>query len=214
MTEFEKTQLVKQHEQLINKLTKQYVDKVHAPWNEIKSMAYEGFAIALETYDPERSQMNFTQYAGFSIRNNILTSLDNELRIVKLSAYAQKKATENGESLFNCVSIEGDWCKDNDNGRTGQSKTKDWSSLAQEEKFSDGDIFQTLYTKLESNFPARDCEIFYRTFGLKDYDETKGKDIAVYFNISPSLVSMKVKAIINYIQHDTELIEVLSNLLK
>ena len=51
-------------------------------------------------------------------------------------------------------------------------------------------------------------------FGLKDYEETKGKDIANYFGISRSLVSIKLKNVIDFIQHDEELIEILSNLLK
>jgi hypothetical protein len=71
-----------------------------------------------------------------------------------------------------------------------------------------------MYSKLEDNFPSRDCEIFYMTFGLKDYEETKGKDIARYFNISRSLVSIKLKSVINFIQKDEELVEILSNLLK
>lgn len=213
MTELEKNTLVKTYEPLINKITKQYSEKVKINWEDIKSMAYEGFAIAIETYDPNRSTMTFTQFAGFAIRNNILTSLNNELRTVKLSAYAQKKAIERGDAVFNSVSIEGDWERGTDN-KTGVPKLKDWENIKQEDKFSDGDVFETLYSKLEDNFPIRDCEIFYRTFGLKDFDEEKGKDIAKYFGISRSLVSIKLKLVIQFIQKDTELCEILSNLLK
>lgn len=212
MTEFEKNTLVQQYEPLINKITKQYADKVKASWTDIKSMAYEGFAIAINTYDETRSKMTFAQFAGFAIRNNILTGLNNELRTVKLSAYAQKKAQENGDAVFNSVSIEASWNSDSDH--VGGPKKKDMLNLRQEDKFSDGDIFETLYTKLEENLPLRDCEIFYRTFGLKDFEEEKGKDIAVYFGISRALVSIKLKSVIQFIQKDEELVEVLSNLLK
>ena len=211
MTELEKNKFVLQYEPLVNKITKQFSDKVRISWDDLKSMAYEGLAIAMITYDPNRSKMTFTQFAGFAIRNNILTSLNNELRTVKLSAYAQKKAAENGEAVFNSVSIEANW---NSEDHTGGPKKNDMLNLRQEEKFSDGDIFETLYCKLEDAFPTRDCEIFYRTFGLKDYDEEKGKDIADYFGISRSLVSIKLKGIIKFIQNDDELCEVLANLLK
>ena len=214
MTEIEKNSLVSQYEPLINKLTKQYSDKVKMSWEEIKSMAYEGLAIAMNTYDPVRSTMSFTQFAGFAIRNNILSSLDNELRIVKMSAYAQKKAEERGESSFNSVSMDGNWEPGNDNGYTGVPKTKEWMQLKTEAKFDDGDIFETLYSKLDDNFSVRDCEIFYRTFGLKDFDEMKGKDIAKYFNISRSLVSIRLKNIIDFIRKDDDLCEILSNLVK
>ena len=212
MTELEKNQLTRQYEPLINKITKQYSDKVKASWEDLKSMAYEGFAIAINTYDSTRSKMTFAQFAGFAIRNNILTSLNNELRTVKLSAYAQKKAIEKGDAVFNSVSIETNW--DSDSDHVGGPKKKDMLNLRQEAKFDDGDIFETLYSKLEENLPMRDCEIFYRTFGLKDFEEEKGKDIAVYFGISRALVSIKLRSVIQFIQKDEELVEVLSNLIK
>jgi RNA polymerase sigma factor (sigma-70 family) len=204
---------VEQYEPLLNKLTKQFVDQVKAPWDDIKSMAYEGLVIAYNTYDPKRSNMTFVQFAGFAIRNNILTSLNNELRTVKLSAYAQKKANEIGEAVFNSVSIDNKTSGDNID-TLNVPKSKDWSYLSTSDKWSDGDVFETLYSKLEDNFPTRDCEIFYMTFGLNNHNEIKGKDIANHFNISPSLVSIKLKSVIRYIQNDEELVEILANLLK
>ena len=219
MNSFEKNKLALQYEQLVNKITKQFVDKIHVSWDDVKSMAYEGLVIAMNTYDTERSKMTFTQFAGFTIRNSILTGLNNELRTVKLSAYAQKKAVERGEAVFNTVSMDG-LRKENpqeSDCRTSRNMASinDWRNhLNEPAKFADGDIFETMYSKLEDNFPTRDCEIFYMTFGLKDYEETKGKDIAKCFNISRSLVSIKLKSVISYIQKDEELVEILSNLLK
>lgn len=204
---------VEQYEPLLNKLTKQFVDQVKAPWDDVKSMAYEGLVIAYNTYDPKRSNMSFVQFAGFAIRNNILTSLNNELRTVKLSAYAQKKAAEIGEAMFNSVSMDNKYSNDVTESISAP-KTKDWAQLSVSAKWSDGDVFETLYSKLEDNFASRDCEIFYMTFGLNGHDEVKGKDIANYFNISPSLVSINLKRIIKFIQKDEELIEILTNLLK
>lgn len=215
----EKNSIAIQYEPLVNKITKQFVDKIKVSWDDVKSMAYEGLAIAMNTYDPNKSKMTFTQFAGFAIRNNILTGLNNELRTVKLSAYAQKKAVERGDAVFNSVSMDG-FRRENPQesdcrGSMGMASIRDWREYLNEPaKFSDGDIFDTLYSKLEENFATRDCEIFYMTFGLKDYDETKGKDIAEYFGISRSLVSIKLKTVIKFIQHDEDLVEVLSNLIK
>lgn len=216
MTEFEKTNLTKQYEPLINKITNQFVKSGTGQWDDIKSMAYEGFAIAISSYDSSRSDMSFTQFAGFAIRNNILTGLNNELRTVKLSAYAQKKTTEQGGALFNSVSI--DVVNKDNNGKEnncrGVSKSTDIMKLSQEPTFSDGNIFDTVYNKLEDNFSSRDCEIFYRTFGLKNYNEELGKDIADSLGISRSLISVRLKRIISFIRKDTELCEMLANLYK
>lgn len=214
ITEIEKNNLTKQYESLINKITKQFTDKGCGNWEDVKSMAYEGFAIAINTYDPEKSSMTFMQFAGFAIRNNILTGLNNELRTVKLSAYAQKKATENGEALFNSISIDATYNESSEYAISTPKKKDYLKNLSIEAKFDDGDVFETLYSKLEDNFNKRDCEIFYRTFGLNGFDEDKGKDIADMYNISRSLVSIKVKCIINFIKNDIELCEILSNLLK
>ena len=46
MNENEKNNLVKQYEPLVNKITKQFADKVNVSWEDVKSMAYEGLAIA------------------------------------------------------------------------------------------------------------------------------------------------------------------------
>lgn len=214
ITEKEKNSLTIQYESLINKITKQFTEKGCGNWEDIKSMAYEGFAIAINTYDSNKSKMNFMQFAGFAIRNNILTGLNNELRTVKLSAYAQKKAIEKGEALFNSVSIDAVNTTGNES-TINTPKRSDWTKhLSEDAKFSDGDIFETLYTELENNFSQRDCEIFYRAYGLNGYDEEKGKDIAKMFGVSRSLVSIKLNSIITYIQNNKELVEILSNLLK
>ena len=71
LNEVEKNQLVLQYEPLINKLVNQFFKNVQCSWDDLKSYAYEGFALAIQKYDSSCSTMNFTQYAAFAIRNNI-----------------------------------------------------------------------------------------------------------------------------------------------
>ena len=52
------------------------------------------------------------------------------------------------------------------------------------------------------------------TFGLKDENEEKGKDIAKMLGVSEGLVSQKVKKIVTWIRKDNDLCEMLSNLLE
>lgn len=209
LTNEEKNNIVSKYEPLINKITKQYAEKIKYNWEDIKSMAYEGLVLALIKYDKNKSNMNFTQYAAFSIRNNILTSLDNELRVVKLSNYAQKKTEQAGNSLFNTVSISD---KFNDENDKKISPKEIILKMYEDEKFSNGDIFNYLKIRLEEEFSLRDCIIFYKAFGLNGYEELKGKEIAEELNISKGLVSQRLKNIINFIKKDRDLCEMLSNL--
>ena len=207
-TEKERNELAKKYEPLVNKLTKQYTSKIQVEWNIVKSMAQEGLVIAMNSYDETKSKMSFTQFAAFAIRNNILSKLDEELRTVKLSSYAQKKAKEAGESLFNTVSIDQPIPADED------IKPREIvMGMYENAKFDDGDVYDYLYSRIDEKFLERDCKIFYKTFGLKGEEEMKGKDIAAEMGISEGLVSQKVKKIVSWIRKDTELCEMLSNLL-
>ena len=214
ITEKEKTNLVKQYEPLINKLTKQFVAQVKIDWNSVKSMAYEGFVLAMRNYDDERSKLTFKLFAGWSIRNNILSSLDKELRTVSMSAYAQKKAAENGEATFNSVSLS---VISGDSGINGDDDSKACKEFKygvyQKDTFSDGDVYEYLYSRLEEKFSERDCEMFYRIFGLKGFTDEKGKDVAKEFGVSEGLVSQKIKKMILFIRGDEELTEMLGNLI-
>ena len=144
ISEREKADLVRQYEPLMNKLTKQFVSQVKIDWDSVKSMAYEGFVLAMLNYDDERSKLSFKQFAGWSIRNNILSSLDKELRTVSMSAYAQKKAVENGEATFNSVSLsvisgESSAIGGDDEGK-GCKELK--YGVYEKDYFSDGDIYE------------------------------------------------------------------------
>lgn len=210
MTEREKNQLVLQYEPLIAKMIMQFYKAVKYDWNSIKSMAYEGFALAINNYDETRSNMTFAQYAAFSMKNCILTGLTNETRVVKLPAEEQKKRKEEGTALFNTVSIDLTWDNGNDNVTPKEIKL----GMYEDAKFSDGDVFNYLYERLSENFTQRDCEMFYKAYGLNGYDETPNQQIAKEYGVSEGLVSQRKKRIIDWIRRDEEMCEVLSNLIK
>lgn len=205
----EQNNLVKKYMPLVNKLTNQFFQKNCASWEDLNSMALEGLMIAFNTYDENKSSMTFLQFAGFAIRNNILTSLTNESRVVKLSNYAQKKASEAGETLFNTVRVDY-LAQAYDNESEGKTNVK--TGFYEDEKFSDGDVFEYLYYRLESKFNEKTCKMFYMTYGLNGYDELKGKEIAVELKVSEGLVSQNLKKVIKFIRQDNDLCEMLAKL--
>ena len=78
--------------------------------------------------------------------------------------------------------------------------------------FSDGDVFNYMYNRLEDNFNDLNCKIFYKAFGLRGNDYTSGKDIASEFHISEASVSQRIKKMTKWIKNDNELCEMLQNL--
>lgn len=208
LTQTEKNKLAIQYEGLVNKMTYQFASKIAMDWNDIKSMAYEGLALAIEQYDSERSSMNFMQFAAFAIRNNILTSLDNEARTIKMSAYNQKKAKEEGITNYK-IRIDLQVNQPDDDSKAIKEMVL---GTYEDAKFADGDVFETIYEMLGEKFSARDCEIFFRTFGLNGYEEEKCKDIAKMFELSIGMVSIVNKKIIKYIRSNENMCELLANL--
>jgi len=214
-TSQEKDQLVKQYEPLINKIAGQFYPEVKSTvdWAWLKEMAYEGFAIAIHKYDPERSTQTFMQFAAYSILNNIRTCLTEESRTVKLPFEEQKKRKEAGLTLFTCTSIDRcTWSQQEDSNYEDKPREMKMGTY-ENAKFGDGNVFEYLYQRLEDQFPQRECDMFYMTFGLKGFGETPNQDIAKHFQVSEGLVSQKKRKILDWIKQDRDLCEMLSNLL-
>ena len=209
MSQVEQTKMIAKYEPLVNKITNQFVQKVKMPWDSIKSMAYEGLVLAFRDYDQSRSSLTFVQYAAFSIRNNILTSINQEIRTVKMNQYTQKQAETNGDPVFNTVRIDFSFANDDAN-----SNTEIKLGAYENEKFSCGDIFEYLCYRLERRFQKRDCEIFYKTFGINGYDDMQCQEIAKEYNVSNGLISQKIKKIVEFIRKDEDLCEMLGQLLE
>lgn len=208
-TASEKQALTIKYEPLISKLTAQFYHKVKYDWDSIKSMAYEGFAMALNKYDESRSNMSFMSFAAFEMRNTIMSRLTDESRTVKLPFEEQKRRKAAGESLFTSVSIDHSYRSDEDDLKPRETVM----GMSVQAKFDDGDVYEYLYQRLETRFSKRDCEMFYMTFGLKGFDELANQKIAQHFGVSEGLVSQKKKKMIEFIRGDVELCEMLANLI-
>lgn len=192
--------LAKQYEPLVNKITSQMTIKCSKyPWNDIKSMAYEGLSVAIHTYDETKSKMTFTQFAAFCIRNYILIGINNEMHTVKYPAYARK----NFEPNISISSIDAPVNTEH------SSNVEMYFNTYYEEKF-DVNVIDYLISKLCKIFCEKDTKIFCLYFGLNG-EEIKGKDIAAKLGVSTAYISQKIKMMITAIKKDDELFEMLSD---
>lgn len=210
LSQKDQAKLIKKYEPLTAKITHQFVQKTKLPWDVIKSMAYEGLVLAFKNYDPKRSELTFLQFAGYSIRNTILTSIYDESRTVKMNQYNVAQATEQGLPTYNVVNFDKYLNDDEEDSKHIEIKF----NLYENEKFSCGDIYKYLYYRIEQKFKQRDCEMFYKVFGLKGFEDEKGQDVAKFYGVSNGLVSQKIKLIIDFIKSDENLFEMLSQLLE
>ena len=56
--------------------------------------------------------------------------------------------------------------------------------------------------------------MFYKTFGLKGFNDEKCQDIAKEYGVSNGLISQKIKKIVNFIKGDEDLCEMLAQMLE
>lgn len=214
----ERNQITIKYEPLINKITKQMFDKNKGKvvWDDIKSMAYEGFVIAMNKYDPNRitttgKPLTFTQFAAWSILNNIRTRLSDETRVVKMTSYMQKRAQEEGKSTFESKGFE---TKDEEGNDINRSKVFESlkNTLYSTPIWEDGNIEEYIYTKIEARFGETDSTLFYRFYGLKGYEDTKVMDMARELNVTSGRISQRIKKVVDYIKKDDELCEAIAKL--
>lgn len=227
-----RNQLARQFTPLVNKIVAQQQKILRTDWSTLQSMGFEGLAIAMNTYDPERSGMTFTQFAAFSILNNIRNCSCTDLHTVKLTSYTQdqirkaneaaKKAQESedpyvqdvkagiGTTTFTSVSISN---ITNPNGDNDNMNREMRYGVYETAKFADGDIFEQLKLEVDIHCNKTDAYCFYHYFGICGYDEKQVNELAEEFNVTSGRISQRIKKVIDYIKKDENLCESLANLL-
>ena len=196
MNEKERNELAKQYMPLVKKITNQFFKKCNLDYDEIESFAWEGFTIAMNTYDPSRSDMNFTQFAGYGIRNAILSGISNTQSTIAVSYYIRKKMAETGGIVPTTVSIEKNF--ENDDHLDALGLLDDCVEITE-------DPWKLLIKKLKNNFSEENVDTFCSVYGLDGHKVEKAKDVAHRMNISGSLVTKRIKKMVEFIKNDKEL---------
>ena len=215
MDNIDTNQLAQQYQPLVYKIVNQWTNKLPLAYEDILGYAEEGLAIAINSYDPKKrnkhtgkvGQQGFKQYAAWCMRHTILNGSNTEGHIVKFSAYQQKKRKEEGSNTFIMKSIDINY---DDNGDMHCNIPE---MGAEDPYVGLTDVYDRLYQKIERKFSKRDCDIFYRTMGLKDRDQEQNKLIAKRYKLAPCTITFINKQIITYIKADQELCDELYELL-
>lgn len=195
MNEKERNELAKQYVPLVKKIVNQFSKKCALDYDEIESFAWEGFTIAMNTYDPEKSKMTFTSFAGYGIRNAILSGISSTQSTIAVSYYIRKKMNETGGVVPTTVSIEKNFENEDHLDAIGLV----------DEDFVYEDPWQMLIKKLKNNFSEENVDTFCSVYGLDGHKVEKCKEIAQRMNVSGSLITKRIKKMIEFIKNDKEL---------
>jgi hypothetical protein len=224
-----RNQIARQFEPLVNKIVSQWHRRLKTDWYTLKSMAYEGLTIAMNTYDPERSQMNFTQFAAFAMLNNIRNCSCTELHTVKLTSYTQEQikktqadvaadaeVCENaapgiGATTFTTVSISAVMNPAGDNENMNREMRY---GVYESAKFEDGDPMELLKTEVDTHCNATDAYCFYSFFGVCGVPEKQVTELAAELNVTSGRISQRIKKVLDYIKSNEDICEAMASLLE
>lgn len=201
-TELERSKLAEKYTPLVKKISNQMFKNYSLEYEEIEGFAWEGFVIAMNTYDPTKSTMSFTSFAAYGIRNAILSGVNESSRTIRVSYYKQKQMKERGEEMPSSISLNQHF-----------ENEDHLSSLGFEDDIIFDNPWELLIQRVKENFDPVWVDIFFSSFGLDGHEVEKGKDIAERLGISGCLVTKRTKKIINFIKNDPELSALLRDLL-
>lgn len=190
--------VAKMYTPLVLKLVNNYIGKSSLDRAALISAGMLGLANAINTYDKDKSKMTFKSYAGYCIVQSILSDMNDLSHTISTNWYGVKNgAVVDTHSLDSFMGGDGD--DDFNNDHLAALGEYDNYDLDDKRK-----VFDELYKMLESKFSTRDCDIYYRYMGLKDYWglRQKSKDIAKMYGMSEGNIKNAVVNKINkYIQN-------------
>ena len=215
VTEKGRQAVAKQFTPLVIKMANQFVGKCGLDKSELISSGMLGLTLAMNQYkNPEEikkaggeSSMTFASYAAYCIRNQILQDITELDGVVRQSYYAKKKE---GAAQINYTDHS-----ENDDEETISidrmielSEEPDYKPTRNEEK-----EWQKVFKKLESKFSSRDCDVFYRVFGLNGRKMEKTTEVARSLNTYVSNIVRITQNMLAFLKKDAETREFLESIL-
>lgn len=214
-----RNQLAKQFQPLVSKIVRQQLSKLKTDWLTLESMAQEGLVLAMNKYDPERSKMDFKQFAAFEILNNIRNCSGLELHTVKLTSYTQgqiKSKAEGSEEVgggigtttFTTVNISSVMSPEGSENTNREVRY----GMYENATFAEGDIMEHLKVTIQDKFNETDCYCFLSYFGICGYEEKKVTELAEELGVTSGRVSQRINKVKEFIKKDSLLVEGLAQL--
>lgn len=182
----------KQYAPLINKIVNQYANRSSLSRSDLMSVAMTGFVDAMNDYGKNKDdkQILFITYASYRIQQAILN---------EITKYGPKDSlTKSIDNILTDIEKYEPLAVDDSMSNDLKSELKHWDDL---------------YKLIESNFKQRDCDIFYRYFGINGYKKEKSKDIAKSLGMSEGNIrNSAINKMLAFLKRDQRALDILQEL--
>ncbi len=220
---------------LVIKIANSFVGKCGFDRGELISSGNEGLIKAMMTYrkpesneidsmdidDSEKKEgkkmkgLTFRQYAGWCIRNQILSDINQYSRTVRINSYQYDKMKEKGDMSPSFIaSLDQIASGDSEEGgntdripELGEDPTVFRSDPSKEDS-----NLKELFKIIDDRFPMKKASIFYRIFGLNGYKQASARTIGAEMGLSEIRVSQIKKEIILYLKTNKKALPLLLSL--
>jgi RNA polymerase sigma factor (sigma-70 family) len=186
---------IKQYENLVYKIAHSLKNTTNLPFEDL---VQEGFIAVIEAHDTYREGTSQTlfQYIGWMIRYRmqVVGARNGQL----MSGYSNYQRKVNGAT---CSMVDTDTC-----ANTIKSDLNTDSMLNMEM------VFDYIFKRMEEQFSWRDCEIFYKAFGLKNYVMEKSCEIAKQYSTTPANITIIKNKIIKFLKSNEDTLNLLEDL--
>jgi RNA polymerase sigma factor (sigma-70 family) len=210
--------IAKQYSPIVFKLVQQFNGKSPLDKSELLSAGMEGLTYAMNTFRKSDTKdlddlgkkakaLSFKSYVAWCVRNKILTDINNNSHTVKLGQYHYSKLKDTEGGIPSFMSID----KTRDNEDFDVDYFADLSTDGSSRRGEDRE-WDKIIKIISNKFPQRDVTVFLKSFGLGNYEQMKGKDIAKEFKITPPMITVIVKNIINFLKTDRTTKDILSDI--
>lgn len=206
--------VAKMYTPIVYKIVNQYVGKSSLDRAALISAGMSGLAEAMNDFDPSKTDKPFKSYAAYRIQQAILNDINEYSHSLSgTNWYASQKYADRLDAVsLDSLSKDDDEFSLDHIASLGVSDDHRWIDLTKDEQ----EYWKTLYKIIDSKFSTRDCNIFYRYFGLGEFwgKKEKSKDIAKSYGMSEGNIRNSViNKILKFLRDDPKCKNILSPLL-
>lgn len=225
-SEKSRNELVKKYQPLLHKICRQYFGKSKFEYDELMSIAYEGFIYAMQSFGKKKNvndetdehivQYTFLQYAAQMVRFAILDAINHQSRVVRIPKSEINKIRKEQGQIAKDNTISGDLTIGINNSDDGKKTVFDFIDS---QEYSDQTtnredlklLWDDIYKEISKEFGEKILNIWCSFYGLNDFEKLKNKELAKKYNISNSSITYYCNKVNTFLQKNKKVHKMLIN---
>lgn len=218
--------VAKKFEPLMHKLCHQWYGKLNMTYDDLMSVAHEGFVYAINSYGKKNKKSNatdnavkttkFGQYAAWAILNHIRGLGVQDSHIISISPSQLKRERMLKGFNLKSHSVSGDKTVGT-SGDEGKKTLFDFidagedssTNLEREEILK---LWKEVFDLLEKKFDKKHMDMWYSYNELNGHKKMSNKEIAKKYNIAFSNVTYYIQKVSEYIRTNKKIMSILNDI--